>query len=327
MQRHTSLMNYWQSTLRRQPNELQSFRAALNASSILLPFDATSATVSSLLSTAAPTTDFPPPLACYPSLTTTSLDRLNTVEHGIFNMSTVSSQSQFSQNCFPNHPVYGILDVLQLRLPFLDSETGHPKQAALLQPTVSPRAIVYIGELLSSLVVSSEGVPLTPQQQNPRRFGALDNFDHVIYDYLSAMPNSTVANALIDYVLGTPNVSPVGNSLLFESLDAIPVIEIAVFGSIQSSDIESVASSFSVDADSLFFGSNAGSTLQRWCIADINSTLVWAQSATSPQVVRESNLTDTVFEKIWNAASQAQNSPSAINNLTASLTAYGYFTP
>lgn len=320
-------MNYWQSTLRRQSNDLQTFRAALNASPILLPFDATSASVTSLLSTATPPTLFPPPLACYPSLNTTSLDRLNAVELGIFNMSTVTSQSQFSQDCFPNHPVYGVLDVLQLRLPFLDSETGHPKQAALLQPTVSPRAIVYIGELLSSLVASSEGVPLTPQQQNPRRFGALDNFDHVIYHYLLAMPNSTVANALVDYVLGTPNAPPAGNSLLFESLDAIPVIEVSVFGSIQSSDIASVPSSFTVDAGSLFFGSDTGSTLRKWCIDGINSTLVWAQSATSPQVVREGNLTDMVFEKIWSVASQAQNSPGAINNLTASLTAYGYFTP
>ena len=320
-------MNYWQSTLLRPTNELQTFRTALNASPILLPFDATSASVSSLLSTTNASASFPPPLACYPALNATSLDKLNAVEHGIFNMSTVTSQSQFSTECFPNHPVYGVLDVLQLRLPFPDSETGQPRQAASLQQAASSRAILYKGEFLRSLVVSAEGVPITPQHQNPRRFGTLDNFDHVIFDYLLAMPNSTVANALVDFVLGNASTPPVGNSIFFSSLDSIPVLEVALFGSIQSSDIQSVPSSFTVDAGTLFFGSNAGSTLRQWCITGINSTLVWAQSATAPLVVRSGNLTDKVFEEIWSAASQVQDSPGAINNLTASLTAYGYFKP
>ncbi len=320
-------MNYWQSTLLRPSNELQTFRTALNASPILLPFDATSASVSSLLSTTNASASFPPPLACYPALNATSLDKLNAVEHGIFNMSTVTSQSQFSTECFPSHPVYGVLDVLQLRLPFPDSETGQPRQAASLQQAASSRAILYKGEFLRSLVVSAEGVPITPQHQNPRRFGTLDNFDHVIFDYLLAMPNSTVANALVDFVLGNASTPPVGNSIFFSSLDSIPVLEVALFGSIQSSDIQSVPSSFTVDAGTLFFGSNAGSTLRQWCITGINSTLVWAQSATAPLVVRSGNLTDKVFEEIWSAASQVQDSPGAINNLTASLTAYGYFKP
>ncbi|KAK2461838.1 hypothetical protein APHAL10511_006301 [Amanita phalloides] len=328
-QRSKALANYWQSTLRRPLGELQTFRTVLSNSPILLPFDTTSGFMSSLLSTTAKSQLFPPPLACYPALNKTSLDRLNAVEHGIFNLPAVTPHPQFSTGCFPNHPVYGVLDIFQLRLPFSDSGEGFPGQAVMLQPAVSPRAILYNGELLSSLAVSSENISLTSQQQDPKRFGAVNNFDHVIYDYLSAMPNSTLANSLIDFALGNnlPHIPPPNGSILSSSLDSIPVIEVAIFGPIQPSDIQYVISSFTTMSGSLFFGSNYGSTLRQWTIAGINSTITWARSATSSQVVRESNLTDKVFEEIWSAASQAEYSPGAINNLTASLAAFGYFTP
>ncbi|KAF8622911.1 hypothetical protein AX15_006672 [Amanita polypyramis BW_CC] len=325
-QHSNSLMNYWRTALNRQPDELQTFRLAFSMSPILLPFDADTGSISNLLSTTGVSNLFPP-LACYPALNETSLDKLNGVENAIFNMSVVTSETQFTADCFPNHPVYGVLDVLRLRLPFSDSRSGLPKQAALLQPAVSTRAVIYNGVLLSALAISTEGVPLTQVQQNPMQFGTLNHFDHVINNYFLAMPNTTVVNALIDFVLSSTHVPPAENSTLSLSLDTIPVIEVAVFGSIQSPDIQSVSSSFSTPSGSLFFGSTYGSILRQWSITGINSTLNWAQSATSPQTVRERNLTDKIFNEIWDAASQFQNLPTVLDNITASLTAYGYFAP
>lgn len=325
-QRHMVLVDYWESTLQRQPSDLQTFMTAVSKSPVVLSFDATTDPLSNLLSANPPATKFPPPLACYPGLPQSSVDLLNAVEHDIFNLPNIIPQTNFSLDCYPDHPVYGILDVLQLRLP----PTGYPQQAAVLQPATAPRAAVYNGQFLSSPNATLNSTALTLAQLNPRRFGTLNHFEHVIFDYLNTM-STPLANATIDFVLGSMNtthVPPSQNSdFLLSSIDHVPLIEVAVFGSVESSDIQWVESSFTKDSGALFFGSSSGSILRDWTVAGINSTLVWAQNTTAPEVVRDKNLTDNRFNDIWNTASLAMNVPNSINNLTQSLAAWGYFAP
>ncbi|PFH54568.1 hypothetical protein AMATHDRAFT_185216 [Amanita thiersii Skay4041] len=331
-QQNTTLQKYWQSTLHRRPEDLPKFGTAFSVSPIILPFDADSDSISTLLSTNPMPTQFPPPLACSPGLDQVTRNKIDSVEQDIFHLGPVRQQSEFTTDCYPDHPVYGVLDVLQLRLPFSDNKKRLPKQGALLQRDTSPRAIIYTTEFLDSLPIASNGVNLTLQQRDPRRFGTLNHYDHVILDYLTSM-SPTLANAVVDFVLQTITTTHVPpnqtNSILWQSLDTIPIIEVAVFGSVETSDIRSVVTSFTNETGLLFFGSDHGHALRQWTIVEAKSTLVWAESAISPTVVRDGNITDTVFNNIWGVASQAikLGIPNPTTNLTQSLTAYGYFSP
>jgi hypothetical protein len=310
--------------------------SAISASSILLPFDATASpgthAVSSLLTntTSAP---FPVPLACYPGLDATEMQEVNFLETTVFNLASASAASQFDTPCFSERPIYGVLDVLQLRLPFIDSRTGVAKQAAVLKRDVAPRAVVYSGEILSAL-------PATPQVQNttrsqqldPRRFGTLGNLNHVILEYLTSIPDINVANALVEFILTSSTVPPLNTTDLYKSLSSIPTLEVAVFGTVNPSDVSFTVSSFSTPSGSLFFGSDQSLALRDWALTAVGSSVVWAESAGSPQVVHDSSLTDSNFNSVWTPAYSYLHSVQTgvivnVGNITDAFQATGQFTP
>lgn len=325
-QRQTALAQYWTSVLLRRPEDLVIFKTAISASPIMLPFDAFSSAVRSLY-VSSPSSSFPPPLSCFPELGDSLLQAINTVESNAFGLQTASKTDQFNPQCYPDRPVYGVLNILRLRLPFLDSETGVDRQAVVLTKDASVRAILYNGQLFSTISNTSAPFPgVSSVQSNPLQFGTIDQLDHVILQYLSSIPDINTANNLIQFVLNTTNtasVPPDTTSPLFNSLSVLPSLGVAVFGAVQSADLTSTVSPFITPSNSLFFGSPDGSALRNWTINSSSGSIIWTQNATSALVAHDSSLdAQASISKIWEAASLAiafNVTSITLGNITRSL--------
>ncbi|KAJ3777992.1 hypothetical protein FB446DRAFT_680110 [Lentinula raphanica] len=329
-QRSNALELYWVNVLGQKASDLSAFRSAVISSAILIPFDATYNASSQALAnqmTNSTSQPFPVPLACYPGLNNTQMQQINEIEQTVYGLSAAPAATSFNTSCYSDRPLYGILDVLRLRLPFIDSRTGVATQAASLQHDVGPRAIIRSGEVLSALPLSSNASDFTASTSNPRDYGTLTNIDHVLLDYLSSIPDVSVATALVSFLTSTTNAVPPSNtSTLANSIATIPSLEVAVFGSVLPSDIGSVVSSFVTPTGALFFGSAQGQSMRDWAIIGTGTSVVWAESALSSQVARDSSLTDTTFEDIWNTAALAIDNNVqnvGVSNITSSLQSTG----
>lgn len=239
--------------------------------------------------------------------------------------------SQFDTSCFAGRPIYGVLDILKLRLPFIDSRTGVAKQAAALQSATAPRAVVYSGEILSALPGANQTQNSTQSQQlDPRQYGTTNHLNHVMLDFLTSIPDTNIATDLVEFVLSGSTTPPSNTSDLYKAISSIPTLEVAVFGTINPSDISYVASSFSTPSGSLFFGSDQSLALRDWAIVGSSSSVVWAASAGAPQVVRDSSLTNANFQSVWEPAYNfLHSSPNGVTvnvgNITNAFQATGQF--
>jgi hypothetical protein len=314
---------------------LSNFLSELSISPIMLPFDSTlspdSQPVSNLL-TSSTSTPFPPPLACYPGLNASQLSLVNALETTVFNLSSVTSPSSFDTSCYPEQPIYGILDMMRLRLPFYNSETDVPQQAAVLDSrTVGPRVVVRLGELMSTLPTSAGAAGLSTAESNPLSYGVLNNFDHVVYELLSSMDTST-AMAFVEYILSSPALPPTSETLL-SSLSSIPKIEVAIFGTVEPSDVQYVVSSYSTPIGNLFFGSDQAAALRNWTLnATEGAELRWAQNATDQLVVHDNPTNASAFVQVWNPAYtylHTSNPGVTVNvgNITESFREVGLMAP
>lgn len=327
--RKTAMANYWQNVLRQDPNNLLTFVTLIMSSPILLPFDANgtagNTSISSLLTNSS-TAPFPPPLACYPGLSQSQFQLITNFETSVFGLSSPTVQTNFNVSCFPNRPVYGVLDILHLRLPFPDSRTG-AKQAAILSRDASPRVVVYNREVFSDLTNSNtSSIPTT----DPRQFGTLHHITHVLLDFFKAIPDIAVATQLVDYVLSSPATPPSNNTRLGQSLNTIPTIEVAVFGSVTAADVIGVVSSFTTPSNNLFFGTNQSLAVRDWAIVAAQAAVTWTEFANSSKVVDDGSFTDSTFNTVWNPAylyfHSSSNASVSVNNITAGFAAVNKFT-
>jgi hypothetical protein len=284
------------------------------------------------LLTNSSSTPFPPPVACYPGLNTAQVQTVNSVESSVFSLPQISPASAFNVSCYADRPVYGVLDVLRLRLPFVDSYLGSPKQAAVVKRDVATRAVIYSNRLLSDLPSNPTPQHLTMVQTDARQYGTLNQMNHVILNFLSSIPDVNVAIALVQYLLSSPSVPPANSSILLESIESIPVLEVAIFGSVTPSDISSSVSSFSTPSGALFFGSDQALALRQWAINATSSSVAWSEFATSAQVVYDTSFTDSTFNTVWDPASAFFHSQQpgvtvSVSNVTDAFTATGKFSP
>jgi hypothetical protein len=161
----------------------------------------------------------------------------------------------------------------------------------------------------------------------------LNLFDHVVLQYLTSIPNVNTASALVSFVLGAAtnaSVPPDKSSPLFQSLQSIPFLEVAVFGDVGPPDLTSTVASFTTSSNSLFFGSVDGTALRNWTVDTVNGPVVWAQNATSPLVVRDNSLDNTAISQTWSAISIAiSNNITSIglSNITTTLQGTQNFSP
>lgn len=336
IQHQKALENYWTTVLQQEPADLPTFLSAFSVSPILLPFDATLTRPPQALDkllTPSTSSPFPPPLSCFPGLNPSQVQQVNAIEGRVFGLSQLSSASQFDPHCYPDRPIYGVLDVLRLRSPWLDPGSGIPRQAAVLKREVAPRVILHNGVILSPLPGPSNVTTITAEQSDPRQYGTLGQFNHVVLQYLSSIRSLNVANALVKYVLASASIQatpPTPSSVLYDSLTTIPIIEVAVFGSISPSDISSAVSSFTTSGGSLFFGSDQGTALRNWVITGCGSSIAWAESPISPLVVRDNDFSEQIFNQTWTAVSIAlRNGIKNIGlvNVTDTFTIRNKFTP
>ncbi|KAH9486838.1 hypothetical protein JR316_0000903 [Psilocybe cubensis] len=332
IQQQTALKKYWTSVLLQRASDLPTFKSAFSVAPILLPFNASAPSIRNLYSS-SPSSLFPPPLSCYPGLSSSALQQINSVETSVFGLQAASSASQFDSACYPDRPIYGVLDVLRLRLPFLDTRSGVVREAAVLTRDATSRAVIYKGELLSTLLSgsSSNTAPFTPAQLDPRQFGTISLADHVILQYLSSIPDITITNALVRFILDTatkPPAPPDISSSLYQSLQSIPALEVAIFGQVPPSDLTSTVAPFTNPSGSFFFGSDDASALRNWTINTVSGSVVWTQNATSPLIVRDKSLSNTTITQTWNAISLAitHNIPNiGLANITTTFTNTGDF--
>ncbi|KAJ7837512.1 hypothetical protein B0H14DRAFT_2790960 [Mycena olivaceomarginata] len=295
------LQAYWVTNLQLTLDKLPLFMASLRSAPIVIPFNVETGSVRTQMTSSA---NFPLPIACYPGLAASQLQQINALE-GVFGLSpTTSSATQFDSTCFPTRPVYGVLDVLRLRLPFADSRTSVARQAVALKPDVRPRAVVYSGEVVSAFpgIANSTG----SVSLNPNDYGTIGHFNHVVLQYLSSMP-SGVARTVADFPL-----------LLY------PALEVAVFGTLTKADLDFVSSGFADSAGGLVFGSSEGNTLRQWAIP-ATSNLVWTEFANSSLVVHDTSFTDLTFNQTWAAAAGLAN--VTVSNITTSFQETGKFSP
>ncbi|KAF5375248.1 hypothetical protein D9758_000181 [Tetrapyrgos nigripes] len=320
-QQQGALSSYWTSILQQKASDLDAFKSAIISSPMFVTFDATFKGVSGLMTNSS-TAPFPPPLACYPKLN--NGNSLDSYEQTVFGLSSLQEASKFDTSCYPDRPIYGILNVLRLRLPFADSsDSGSPKQAAALDRDVNPRAILRSGRLFSGLADSSNS---TASSITPRSYGTLNNINHVLLAYLLSIPDVNLAKELVTFLLSSPTSPPSNTSLLSQSISSIPTLEVAVFGSVLPPDLDYAVSSFSTSNGSLFFGSDDGKALREWAIAGTRQRVIWAEDAVSAQVAQDSSFSDDTFNNIWNNASAAINSNMAnvgVSNITTALEVTG----
>jgi hypothetical protein len=325
-QRSNALQLYWTNVLGQQASDLSTFRSAVVSSSILVPFDATYSGLAKQLSNST-TQTFPIPISCYPGLDNSQVQEINVIEQTVFGLSSVATASSFNSSCYPERPLYGVLDVLRLRLPFIDSRTGLATQAVSLQTDVGPRVVVRKGETLSTLPLSSNTSAFTAAETNPRIYGTLNNFDSVLLDFLSSISDVSVAAALASFLISPSDaLPPLNTSMLANSIASIPSLEVAVFGVVLPSDVSDVVSSFVSPSGSLFFGSDEGQAVRDFAINAAGSSVVWAESALSTLVAQDSSESDAAFENIWNvtALAIAHNiSNVGVANITNSLQSFG----
>ncbi|KAF9569666.1 hypothetical protein CPC08DRAFT_677297 [Agrocybe pediades] len=334
LQQQTALKKYWVSVLLQRPADLPTFTGVLSAAPILLPFNASSKTIRNLY-VSSPSSSFPPPLSCFPGLSSSLTQRIASLESTVFGLQPAASAGQFDPTCYRDRPVYGTLDVLNLRLPSVDGRTGTDKQAAILSHKASSRVVLYQGDLLSGIDVSStSGGTLSSTQIDPRQYGTLSFSDHVVLRYLQSFPNVTLATAFIDFILNTAtklNVPPDVSSTLFQSLQSIPILEVAVFGDIPPSDLTSTVSPFTNPSGTLFFGSDDGAAMRNWTINTIAGPVIWTENATSPVVARDTSVAESdTITLTWNAISLAISHNIAgigLANITSTLERTNRFAP
>ncbi len=326
--RTTAMANYWQNVLQQDPSKLLTFVSLIMSSPVLLPFNANgtagNTSISSLLTNSS-TAPFPPPLACYPGLTQSQFQLISNFETSVFGLSPLTAQTNFNDSCFPNRPVYGVLDILHLRLPFQYLQSS-AQQAAILSRDASPRVVVYKGEVLSGLTNSNTStIPTT----DPRQFGTLNHMNHVLLDFFEAIPDIDVATQFVEYVLSSPVTPPSNYTLLGQSLDTIPTLEVAIFGSVTPPDVVGVASSFTTPSGNLFFGTTQSLAVRDWAIVATRSSVTWTEFANSPEVVDDNSFTDNAFNAVWNPAYLFFHSSSdatvGVKNITSGFAAVNKF--
>jgi hypothetical protein len=248
---------------------------------------------------------------------------VQTFETTVFNLDNPAAASSFDAACFPDRPIYGILDLLRLRLPYLEDRPWLPRQAAVLKVDALPRAVVYVNEMLSTTFPgSTPRVKFTQSDLDPRNYGTLNLPSHVILQYLSSMPVET-AKTLAQFVVnavGKPAVPPELSSPLLKTLSSIPPLEVAIFGNIGPTDVSGTVTSFMTASGRFFFGTDAGSALRNWTITTAGGSVAWAENSSSPRIVRDNSLADTTFDQAWRAvAARLDDNSIGLSNLTVSF--------
>ncbi|EJD52164.1 hypothetical protein AURDEDRAFT_111612 [Auricularia subglabra TFB-10046 SS5] len=306
-QHSVALSKYWTSELQLPESSLPQFIAAMQTSPVLLPFDATFSTSSADMVDlfTSDSLSVPPPAGCYPRANSTDLQSIATFEHQAFGIdATNASNTHWVSSCISARPVYGVLNPLRWRTPFLNT-SSHPGQALSLNQPAKLRAAFHLGDMLSPFPFDHPRTDLTLDFTDPRDFGTVDYLHHVLLSYLQAMPTVKLAAEAAKFIIdvsAAPNSAPPPlSSPLYSTATQLPVIGAAFLGTLAPSDVAFFYSDFSSPDGSLFFGTDAGMRFRRWALDNVEAPIAWADGALAPQFVKDAAQDDT-FDRAWDAA-------------------------
>ncbi|GAA5942890.1 hypothetical protein JCM10213_005054, partial [Rhodosporidiobolus nylandii] len=137
-QRTSALKHYWNDTLLLPAEQLDAFRAAVQSAEVVFPMDATASSAGGTAMDVAQAakdagTTFPPALGCRPGLSESVVAKVNEVE-SLWGLSAVQVGGSANASC-TTRPLYGLLNLLRLRLPFPTSDTRLflPQQSLVLR--------------------------------------------------------------------------------------------------------------------------------------------------------------------------------------------------
>lgn len=279
------------------------------------------------------TTSFPPPAACYPGLPEANRADIDTVETTAFGLPSSSPvlSANFDVGCFTSRPTYGILNVLNLRLPFADGRQGLTIQASQLTTAAGRRAVLKAGEQLVGLARASApsarpNTPIPISDADPRQYGTLLHLGHVALAYLQSFPTPTLAATAAQFIMSNPELPPNNNSSLFldsGSLLNIPVIEVSVFGQLLPADMDLWYSDIAGPQGQLFFGTQRGDVFRNWTLRDSGDTILWSTEAVARTVVREVKQPNVAFETVWQATLRGTHTTP--DSVTGALNRTGLF--
>ncbi|KIP12411.1 hypothetical protein PHLGIDRAFT_17571 [Phlebiopsis gigantea 11061_1 CR5-6] len=156
----------------------------------------------------------------------------------------------------------------------------------------------------------------------------MSSLGHVILQYLRSIQDIGTAIELVQYVL-QPAALPPDNGAhqrLFSALATLPVLEVAVFGTVDPSDIVSTVSSLSDPNNHLFFGTDASHALRTWALNATQQGVDWAELGTSQQIVEDVSYTNADFNFVLNNATAfIQHPGSTIVSASNITSAFGSF--
>jgi len=223
-----------------------------------------------------------------------------------------------------DRPLYGVFNLLNLRLPFpsSDQRSSLPQQSLVLKSsTIVDRITVHAGELLVAgplaAAPSSPSLPATPE-----RFGLLSRLDHILLDFLTVVPVST-ANDFVDYVLSSPSAPPSASTYPSLLDNSLPLLEVQLWGGLQYGDIDcarsslvgTASSSSSASAPALFFGSSAGDAWRSWALSNAQHASLprveWVDAAEREEAVVDEGRGGSAFESVWQQAASGSLRTSA----------------
>ncbi|GAA5884365.1 hypothetical protein JCM16303_003653 [Sporobolomyces ruberrimus] len=246
-QRSTALENYWVDTLGMEAEDLEKFRSIVRDSEVLIPFGEDVKSIEALLAQENDELSILEGIGCRRDLAQEVVDRVNSVENGVFGLSKDPSTS--NETC-SSRPIYGIVNLLRLSTPFppslLSSRPSLPKNSLVLAVNASDRVSFHAGETLVGGPSALPTSPLPTSLSVPtslERFGLSSRLDHVLLDYLNLL-DIDIAKLLIERLFSTQTTSPSNDFALSDATNGladIPILEVQLWGGLRWDDVKGVS--------------------------------------------------------------------------------------
>lgn len=294
-------------------DQLDVFRSSVLAAPVYFPFDI-SGSAGSLSAIALASRQkesqgaFPLPQICMPGLSVSQLAEVNRMEQDIFGLDPATTETEPRTNC-TSRPTYGILNILNFQLPFLDPQAS-PQAVAISNQDRKRRMTFSTGPTLSPLL---RGQAVDTTAVTTASFGISSAIDNVLFEYLVRLQDAALAKALVDYVVSGTKLPPPSSSELFtlsNGLASLPVIEAQLWGNLLFSDIDYVVSGIGQAGGTALFGSQRGGELRNWAHSgSLSKPIRWSLDATSSQYASDTG-SGGAFQEVWE--SSRDSSPADI---------------
>jgi hypothetical protein len=161
---------------------------------------------------------------------------------------------------------------------------------------------LHSGPLLTPLAYSGS---LNTSSVNTASFGIANDLDNVMYDVLRQLPSEEASKDLIDYLLSGSKASPASSTDLAartNDLQAVPLIEVQLWGPLLFSDIDYVVSGLGSSAGTTLFGSSQGTDLRNWAHRNGNiKTIRWSLNARIERYAADDG-SNPGFNRVWEAS-------------------------